>query len=203
MYKLNPFRAPPLLGLEITPKGAALVQLQKTRRGFHLLHATTIPLPPELFNDETAITGFDELSTLITDQVNRLGLRGSPAAICMPQRQVRIEKYWLSPELSDEEMAADIEVILQQATLPFQESFSFDFTRMQSKDRLALKQEVFVVAIKTRYLSAIIDCIERAGLKVKIVEVDTFARERAQGAPEMAPDLLAAYGAAMREVPAW
>jgi hypothetical protein len=185
--KLPPFLSNSLVGLDVSPNGAALVHLQKAARA---------PLPSELFKEQI-IVRFDLLLPIITDLVKELGLYGKPAGICLPSAAVRMERVQLSRGLSDEEMMADIQIALQQAIPSFNEPFSFDFAPLPAMGARVDKMEVLVAATPTHYLSTCIDCIREAGLVVKIVDVDTFALRRQfyseiflPGAPQAAAALL-------------
>lgn len=95
------------------------------------------------------------------------------------------------------------------------EELSFDFVELDSVDKS--QHEFLLVASRSEQLNTYISLVNASGLKIKIIDVETYALMRAGDFPfhnmrlaphidktalqDMAPRLLLACGLALRSVP--
>lgn len=176
--KLYPFRASALVGLDIQPDALRLIQLQKTRRGPILLQAGSAVLPPDM-SAEGRIKRWDVLHTLLAELVDALGLLKQYAAICLPANRVHMQRITVPLGFNDDEVEAEVVLHMQQNMPGLNEPLCVDFTRFPASE--PAYQEIMFVAVYEACLMQYVECIEAAGLIVKIVDVDCYALRRALG----------------------
>lgn len=171
--KFNPFCSY-LIGLDIQPQEIRLVKLRKLKRRFQIDCAHKEPLPAHIFN-HGKIEHFEVLSGLVAKIVTHLKLRGLAAAISLPANLVRMHEIQVPQGLSEAQIEAEIYASLQQELIGMPEALYFDYT--EKHDTHGFSKIVFA-ATRQAYLSQFIQCVNAAGLVVKIVDVESYALQR-------------------------
>ena len=170
-------------------------------------------LPSGIFTEEK-ITDWQKLNFCLAELVSEHRLNGMAAAISVPSTLVRMQTIHLPAGLSDADVEAEIYLHLQRDLPGMKDELHLDFTVLPQQ---AGFNDIFFVAIRNEYNSQYIDCVQTAGLKVKIVDVDVLALERSLKCvlPFTSTDtnfilhslnqdkFLLASGLAMRNAPPW
>lgn len=170
------FSSPSLIGLDIQQDSVRLVQLKKTKRHYLAEHIAMRTLPSDVFR-EGKIKEWAMLSQVLTELVQTLGLQGSDTAIHLPANLVRMQQLQLPMGLSQADIEAEIYTHLQRDLPGMTDTLCLDFSLRPSVD--AAYNAVFFAAARQEYVSQYIECVNAAGLKTKIVDVDTYALKRA------------------------
>jgi type IV pilus assembly protein PilM len=169
------FRAPSLVGLDIQPDGVRLVQLKKNKSTYLLQHMAMRRLPEGVFA-EGKIKAWDGLSTVLSELVDTLNLKGASVAISLPVNLVRMQRMSLPSGLSEAEIEAEIDMRMRRDLPGMTEALCMDF-QVSAKAHDA-QVDVFFAITRQAYVAAYLACLEAVGLKTKIVDVDIYALKR-------------------------
>lgn len=173
--KLNPFRARPLIGLDIQPHGMRLVQLRQIKSSYLVEQAVFSPLPEGLFN-EGKIKHWEIIREKLANIVHQLNIKGMIAAVVIPAGLVRMQQIHVPYGLPEIAIEAEIKVQLEKDFPGFSDTLLIDFNIVNMKE--SGYSGIFFVATRQEYVSQYVDCIRSAGLSVKIVDVDVYALKR-------------------------
>jgi len=166
----------PFIGLDIQPHGLRLVQLRKNRRGTQIERVIAADLPAAIFNDGK-IEDWDALRETLTAVIRNAGLRNVAAAITLPASLVRMQHVRFPSGLTDKAVAAEVDAQVRRDLPGMAEVLRVDFSILPLAG--SCDMNVFIAAARQAYLSRYVDCINAAGLRVKIVDVDIYALLRA------------------------
>lgn len=170
------FSTPSLIGLDIKPDGARLVQLKKKKQRYRAENVGMAALPQGVF-EKGKVQCWDILSTTLGGLVASLGLKGCPVVINLPAELVSMQRMQVPVGLKDKDIKAEIESHLHKDLPDKSVPLCIDFNLRQSADPYYL--DVFYVAAPGDYLSDLIRCVNATGLQTKIVDVDIYALKRA------------------------
>lgn len=173
--KFNPFLSPSLVGLDIQPHAIRLVQLRKTNKSFLVEQADSVKMPDEAFSDGK-IRNWDAIHLHVSALVKKMALTGMVTAINLPANQVRMQHMQVPYGLSDAAIAQEIKMQLEKDFPGLSDSLNIDFNVVTPK--YAGYSEVMFVVTREEYVSQYVACINAAGLKVKVVDVDVYALKR-------------------------
>src|SRR3990167_2044328 len=163
------------IGLDISPQGCNMVRIKKNRHHFLIEQVATTSVPPALFA-EGKISRWDLLNTLLTEFVQTFGLTGMATAIHLPANLVKMQQMQLPRGLTSAAIETEIDGRLRRDLPGLAETLSIDYIESSSANSPYL--DVFFVAARQQYLTQYLDCVNGAGLKVKIVDVDIYALKR-------------------------
>lgn len=175
MQRFIPVKLPSLIGLDIAADALRLVQLRRTTRGFKVENAGIVGLPEGAIL-EGKIREPDTVVSHLAEWVNATKTRGVSAAIAMPSYCVISKKIELAAGLQDFEREAEIAAQLSVYFPGTSAELSFDYALLDN-DRPEV-DEFLLIAARTEQVNSYIDVVERAGLKVQIVDIDTHALAR-------------------------
>lgn len=167
--------SPSMVGLDIQPHEVRLVQLKKNKHGFLVERIAKNPLPPAVFA-EGKISHWDDLGHVLTELVTTLGIKGLVAAINLPANLVRMQRLQLPSGLSPLAIQDEIHVRLQGELPGMMEVLSVDYVECPSDN--AAYSDVFFAAARQEYVAQLISCVNAAGLRVKVVDVDIYSLKR-------------------------
>lgn len=159
------------IGLSIGTSSIKVVELKKAGKSWKLLHFGIVQLPEDvIINREilNPIAVVDSIKTL----VSQIKLKSKNVCTSLSGTSLIIKRMQLEvPNLRDLQDSVFWEA---EQYLPFDASeVVMDFQLLsRTKDS---KTDVVLVAVKKAMLDSYMDCIEDAGLKPKVVDVDFFA----------------------------
>ncbi len=168
------FKRRPLVGLDVQPRRARILQLQRRGKSYRVVLAAACELAANVFA-LGKIADFDALRQALSQLVQNHGLTGMAAAIQMPAHLVYSKRVRLPVGLSAKEMA---ELVRQEynADMPvLKAEVSVEYTQV---NQVAGYAHLDCLATRTAYLRNYIECINASGLAVVIVEVDLHALAR-------------------------
>ncbi|TAK76172.1 MAG: hypothetical protein EPO11_04610 [Gammaproteobacteria bacterium] len=171
------FSKPLLIGLAIQHDAVRWVQLKKAKQAFLIEQAHSSPLPLGVVA-EGKIKRVDALRSVLTDLVYRHRLEGRMAAISLPAHLVRMQRIQLPAGLSESEIEAEMNAHLQNELPGLSEALCMDFTVLPAS-RPGQDIDVFFAAARREDVEQYVECVQAVGVKVKIVDVDTYALKRA------------------------
>ncbi len=173
--KLFLFSSSSRIGLDIQADQIYLIQLKKRGKHFFLERAEHWLLPTDVLR-EGRTHYWRVVSNKLAECVAQLKLKGLPTAIQLSAQLVNMQCLPLALGLSHEEIEAEIDAAVQQNKEGLMEELAIDYLPLPSSAHHA---RIFFAAAKKEYVFHYVECIQATGLKVKAVDVDIFAFNRA------------------------
>ena len=169
---------PPLIGVDISSSSVKMVELAEGGRGGYRLEAYAIaPLPRDAVVDGN-ITGLDQVVEIVKQTWKLLGSREKRLALSLPAAAVISKKVLMAAGLREEDMELQVELEANQY-IPFSlDEVNIDF-QVLGPAAAADEVEVLIAAARKEKIEDRVAAAEGAGLKVAIMDMDTYATEAA------------------------
>ena len=192
------------MGLDISPSCIAAIELRYHRGRIAFVRSLLHKLPIRIFHDDQ-IADWALLESELVRFVQLHHLHHHVVAISLPRALVKIHTMTVPASFTDEDIVSEITFYLEHELSLSNETAGFDFNVVKC-DRE--QKEVLWVSVAKNDLTPYIQMVEQSGLKVKVVDVDEYALERAHEAtvdslPPLSPLYTKALGLAMRENSRW
>lgn len=170
-------RNTPLLGVDISSTAVKIVELTDGGKGIYRLESYAIsPLPKDAVVDGN-IANLDQVSDTIGRAWKLLNSRTKRAALALPAAAVISKKVLMTAGLREEDMELQVESEANQY-IPFSlDEVNIDFQILGSAPNNAEEVEVLIAASRKEKIEDRIGAAEGAGLKVTIMDVETYATE--------------------------
>jgi len=169
---------PVLLGVDISNTSVKVVELAQTADGLDLRGYAIVPLPAteNLSREESRI---QIIGTAVRKAVKQTGTRLTHAVTAVPSAAVILKMVTFPASLGEDDIEAQVELEAEQY-IPYPlDEVSLDFSVLGPSDTLPGVVDVEVVASRKEYVEDRAAGLEWAGLKAEIVDVESFAMERA------------------------
>ena len=169
----------PLLGLDISSSSVKLVELGRHASGqFLLAHCGQEILQPGWVQDGQ-IDKFDEVVQAVRRLVRRSGSKARLLAMALPAAAVITRKIRLPAGLSELELELQVEAEANQY-IPFpMDEVSLDFCTIGPNSTAADEIDVVIAASRKEKVEDMQGLAEAAGLKLAVLDVQTYALRRA------------------------
>ena len=165
------------VGLEITPERLNLAQLTKHGQGYKLAKFCTAEVPEGII-EEGKIIDSPGLAELIQEMFRSYKIKTKRIATAVPMRESIIRIIPIPAELNDEELR---DMVLNHEAplfLPFpREEVDLDYQKLglyEDEDGIE-KVQVLLVATRREVTDSYMDTFNQAGLKVDILDINSFA----------------------------
>jgi len=164
------------IGIEISPERINLAQLQKKGQKFKLNILSSVEVPEGII-EEGAIVDPPAVAELIQAVIQDSRIKVKEVATSIPGRETVIRLIPVPAELNDDELR---QYMNQEAGLylPFpREEADVDYQKLgyfTDEDGIE-KVQVLLVATRKDVTDAYLDTFEQAGLKIKTLEISSFA----------------------------
>ncbi|WP_250122257.1 type IV pilus assembly protein PilM [Chroococcidiopsis sp. CCMEE 29] len=165
------------VGIELAPERINVAQLQKQRQGFKLTALSSLPVPEGIFQ-EGQIVDPSALAELIQKALAESKIKAQRVATAVPGRESLVRLIPLPAELNDQELR---EMVLNHEAglyLPFpREEADVDYQKLGylvDEDGIE-KVQVLLVATRKQVTDTYIETFQQAGLKVDVIEINSFA----------------------------
>jgi type IV pilus assembly protein PilM len=170
---------PPLIGVDISSSAVKMVELSSSAKGVYRLEAYSIaPIPKEAIVDGNVV-GLEQVSDAVKLAWKLLSTREKRAALALPSAAVITKKVMMSKELREADMEVQVEAEANQY-IPFPlEEVNIDFQVIGAAPSNEDEVEVLIAAARKEKIEDRIAAAEDAGLKVIVMDVDTYATEAA------------------------
>lgn len=181
MFDLFKDRTPPLIGVDISSASVKMVELAEESKGQYRLERYAIaPLPRDAVVDGN-IVNLEQVGETVRRAWKILGTRERNAALALPAAAVISKKVMLPAGLSEMEMEVQVEAEANQY-IPFSlDEVNIDFQVLGPAPNNPDNVEVLIAASKKDRIEDRIAVAEQGGLKVVIMDVETYATEAAYG----------------------
>ena len=170
---------PPLIGVDISTSAVKMVELSSSGKGSYRLEGyATAAIPRDAILDGN-IVALDQVSDAVKLAWKLLGSREKRAALALPSAAVITKKVMFSNELREEDMEVQVEAEANQY-IPFPlEEVNIDFQVIGQSPASPDEVEVLIAAARKEKIEDRVAAAEDAGLKVIVMDVDTYATEAA------------------------
>lgn len=165
------------VGIELAPERMNIVQLRKQRQGVKLESLTTIPVPEGIVVDGQ-INDPPRMAEIIQQGMAESKIKASRVATCIPGRDAIVRVIPVPAELDNKELR---EMVLNHEAalyLPYpREEADVDYQKLGyfvDEDGIE-KVQVLLVATRKEITDTYINTFAEAGLKVDVLEINSFA----------------------------
>ncbi|MFG6177362.1 type IV pilus assembly protein PilM [Halomonas sp. THAF12] len=167
-----------LIGVDITSATVKLIELKRVGGGFQVESYAVRPLR-EGAVVERRIRDMGEVVDALKRAVDHARPTGRRVSVAVPASAAITKTLTLPATLSDDEIETRIQLESDKhIPFPFSEVV-FDFQRLGLNARYGDQQDVLLVACRQQDVSQLTDAVRQAGLIPAMVDVETFAMERA------------------------
>lgn len=179
MFEFFKDHAPPLIGVDISSASVKMVELADEGKGACRLERYAItPLPRDAVV-EGNIANLEQVGETIRRAWKLLGTREKNAALALPTAAVISKKVNMQAGLSEMDMELQVEAEANQY-IPFSlDEVNIDFQVLGPVANSTEEVEVLIAASKKERIEDRIAVAEEGGLKVVVMDVETYATEAA------------------------
>src|SRR6185369_10155792 len=166
-----------IVGVDIGSSAVKLVQLRELKGGYQLQNVGILPLPAETIVDNTLMDSSSVVET-VRNLLASLDVTAKEAACSISGNAVIIRKISL-PYMPAEELEDQIHWEAEQY-IPFDiNDVNVDFQILSPDEQDLSKMNVLLVASKKDIINDYLAVFGEAGLKLVVVDVDSFAVQNA------------------------
>lgn len=171
----------PLLGLDVGASGIKLVELGRNRSGHLVLERCAFePIDRDWIVDGN-VENFDQVAQALRRAVKLSGTRNRLAAMALPASAVITRKVILPAGLADRDLEVQVEIEANQY-IPFSlDEVSLDFCVIGPAPASPGEVEVLIAASRREKVQDRQGLAEAAGLKLQVVDVESYAARLAAG----------------------
>jgi type IV pilus assembly protein PilM len=174
-------RTPPLVGVDISSSSVKMVELSGDGKGVPKLERYAIVALPSGAVVDGNISSLEQASDAIRRAWKLLGTREKNVALALPAAAVISKKVSMQAGMSEMDMELQVEAEANQY-IPFSlDEVNIDFQELGPAGSSGDMVEVLIAASKKERIEDRIGAAEEAGLKVVIMDVETYATEAAYG----------------------
>ena len=156
-----------------------MVELSASGKGSYRLEAYSIASIPKDAIVDGNITGLEQVSDAVKLAWKLLGSREKRAALALPSSAVITKKVMMQAGMREEDMESQVEGEANQY-IPFPlEEVNIDFQEIGPAINNPDEVEVLIAAARKEKIEDRVAAAEDAGLKVIVMDVDTYATEAA------------------------
>jgi type IV pilus assembly protein PilM len=172
-------KTPPLIGIDISATAVKMVKLAGDKRsGFKLEGYATTALAKDAIVDGN-INDLEKVADAIRLSWKLLSTNEKRAALALPSSAVISKKVMMQGNLTEDEMGAQVEAEANQY-IPFSlDEVNIDFQIINPSAKNVNEVEVLIVAARKEKIEDRVAAAEGAGLKVSIMDVESYATEAA------------------------
>ena len=167
-----------LIGLDISSSAVKLLELSRRGEKFHVETYAVEPLPANAVNDKQ-ISDPKVVGEVVARAVSRAGTRTKHAAVAVAGAAVISKVIQLPRTLSEDDMEEQIKVEADQYIPYPAEEVNLDFEIIGDSDKTKDTVDVLLAACRKEQVEQRCAAIEIAGLKPKVVDIETYALENA------------------------
>jgi len=170
---------PPLIGVDISTSAVKMVELSSSGKGAYRLEGYSIAAIPKDAIVDGNVSGLEQVSDAVKLAWKLLGSREKRTALALPSAAVITKKVLMSAGLREVDMEAQVEAEANQY-IPFPlEEVNIDFQIIGPSPSNPDEVEVLIAAARKEKIEDRVAAAEDAGLKVIVMDVDTYATEAA------------------------
>ena len=172
-------KTPPLIGVDISSSAVKMVELSSTAKGLYKIEGYSIaPIAKDAIV-EGNISGLEQVSESVKMAWRLLNSREKKVALALPSAAVITKKVFMQAGLREDEMETQVEAEANQY-IPFSlDEVNIDFQVLGQAINSPDEVEVLIAASRKEKIEDRVAAAEEAGLKVVVMDVETYATEAA------------------------
>lgn len=172
-------RTPPLIGVDISSASVKMVELSEGTKGAYRIEGYAIaPLTKDAVVDGN-IASLEQVGEAVKRAWKLLGTREKRVAVALPAAAVISKKVLMQKGLREEDMELQVEAEANQY-IPFSlDEVNIDFQILGDSPASPDEVEVIIAASRKEKIQDREAAAEAAGLKVVVMDVETYATEAA------------------------
>lgn len=172
-------KTPPLIGIDISSTAIKMVELADDGRGGYKLEGYSMsPIPKDAIVDGN-VNDLEKVADAMKLAWKLLGSREKRAALALPAAAVISKKVLMAADLREEDMEVQVEAEANQY-IPFSlDEVNIDFQVIGPAPNSPDEVEVLIAASRKEKIEDRVAAAEGAGLKVTVMDVETYATEAA------------------------
>lgn len=178
MFQLFNRTASPLIGLDISSTSVKLLELGQSGNRYRVESYAVVPLPQNAV-EEKNISDVEAVGAAIKRAVSRAGTRTKNAAVAVAGSAVITKVINMPANLSDDELADQIQLEADQYIPYPREEVNLDFEVMGPSEKQEGTVDVLLAASRSENVDVRVAALELGGLNARIVDVEAFAMESA------------------------
>ncbi len=171
-------KSAPLIGLDVSSTAVKLLELSGSRNRYRVESYAVEPLPPNAVVEKN-ITDVEAVGDSIRRAVKRSGTKTRNAAVAVAGSAVITKMITMPGNLSDDELASQIELEADQYIPYALEEVNMDFEVVGPSEADPDRVDVLLAASRSENVDVRVAAAELGGLTGKIVDVEAFALENA------------------------
>jgi type IV pilus assembly protein PilM len=169
---------PPLIGVDISSASVKMVELSGTPDNLGLEAYAVVPLAKDSVVDGN-IAGLEQVGSAVDRAWKLLGTREKRVALALPSAAVISKKVIMPANLREEDMELQVEAEANQY-IPFAlDEVNIDFQVLGPTANNPQELDVLIAASRKDKIEDRVVAAEEAGLKVIVMDVETYATEAA------------------------
>ncbi|MCO6441108.1 MAG: pilus assembly protein PilM [Nitrococcus mobilis] len=177
----------PLLGIDISSTAVKLIELRRLNTERLRVESYAIEPLPQNAVVEKNITNLEAVSESVRAALKRAQTKVKEAAVAVSSSSAISKTLTLPAHLGTDDMEAQVNLQADQ-NIPYPlEEVNLDFQVIGTSAHNPEEVDVLLVASRSENVDIRVDALEAAGLKTKIVDVESYAMEKAFRL--IAPDL--------------
>ena len=172
-------KSPTLIGVDITSASIKMVELSRDANGLYQLDAYVISPIANLAMTDGNVADLEKVAEAISVAWKLMGSRQKRVALALPSATVISKKVSLPADLSEDDMAFQVEAEANQY-IPFSlDEVNIDFQVLGPAVKNKENVDVLIVAARKEKIEDRVAVAEGAGLEVAVMDVENYATEAA------------------------
>lgn len=171
---------PNVLGIDISTSAVKLIELSQQGSRYRVESYAVVPLPDKAVIDNN-FSDIEVISEAVKSVVKLSGTSLKQAAVAVTGSAVITKIIALPKPESTDELDAQIELIADQYIPYSLDEVNLDFEIIGVNEKNKDMVDVLLAASRRENIDDRVDALELAGIKVKIIDVEAYALERAYG----------------------
>lgn len=177
MLKLNSKATKGVAGVDISSTSVKLIQLSEKNGKYQVEAYGVLPLAENDVMDKTIMQP-ENVGEVLERAYNLANPNTKQIAIAVPTTSAITKMIEMDAEMGDDEREVQIRMDAEQY-IPYPlDEVSLDFEVVRVNERNPNKVDVLLVATRTENVEKRVEVVELAGLKPKVVDVESYALER-------------------------
>lgn len=165
-----------MVGLDVQTDGIRFIQLKTIKHQFQVKQMAISPLPPGVFV-EGKIKQWDILLEVLSELVLQQGIKNQSTIVSLPANLVRMQHIQVPTGLPVSHIEAEIYAQVGRDFPSMTDTLCIDF--IETPHKTVGYSNIFFIVARQAYLGQYIHCVNAAGLRVKVVDIDIYAMMRA------------------------
>ncbi len=167
-----------VLGIDITPNAVYLLALAHRPAQYGVESYAKIPMPHHAIK-AGRILDLDAVVQAVQRAVVASNTKSKHVVLAVPNAFTLIKTIQISARLNQRDLHAWVRLEMEEHMSSSQDDIYFDYHIVGPSDQNAAVLDVLIVASRAEHVNQRVEVIRQAGLSAHIVEVESYAFERA------------------------